>query len=122
MSRIVAHILAALAFACGAISADIELHKVFEIPGGGWIRCNPHGVIPVYLCDPNALAQVADNGYIVMPGGLGVFLSSGREEFYYWRVSAALRAQLPDRHDLAELCGDGIPDDFARELKAEAKP
>ena len=101
-----------------------ELHHVFTIPSGGWIRCNPKGEIPVYLVDPHALDEVAGrtDAFIVLAGGLGIFLSSGREDLYYWQISRALQAEFPDRHDLAELCGDGCPDALIRELKAGATP
>ena len=101
-----------------------ELHHVFTLPSGSWIRCNPRAEIPVYECDPHALDEVAGraDAFIVLPGGIGVFLSSGREDFYYWLVARSLLAQFPDRHDLADLCGSGCPDALIRELKAGATP
>ena len=109
-----------------ALSAEptYELHQTFTIPAGGWIRTNPGATIPVYECDPHALDEVTGrtDSYIVLPSGLGIFLSSGRDDFYYWQISRSLQAQLPDRHDLAELVGDGAPDALIRELRAGVTP
>jgi hypothetical protein len=101
-----------------------DIHLTFTIPSGGWIRCNPAAEVPVYLCDPHALDEVAGraDAFLVLPRGIGVFLSSGREDFYYWLVARSLLAQFPDRHDLADLCGSGCPDALIRELKAGATP
>ena len=105
-----------------ALSAEptYELHQTFTIPAGGWIRCNPRAVIPVYECDPHALDEVAGraDAFIVLPRGLGVFIASGRGDFYYWQVSRSMQAALPERRDLAQLVGEGVPDALIRELKA----
>lgn len=115
-------LLPLLAIAATCPAAELELHKVFVIPSGGWIRADLHSAIPVYLCDPNALDQVTDNGYVVLPGGMGVFLSSGRTDFSYWLAARALAQQFPERHDLAALCGQGAPDAFIRNLQEEPTP
>ena len=92
-----------------ALSAEptYELHQTFTIPAGGWIRTNPGATIPVYECDPHALDEVAGraDAFIVLPRGLGVFIASGRGDFYYWQVSRSMQAasQTVDRaaHALA---------------------
>ena len=109
-----------------ALSAEptYELHQTFTIPAGGWIRTNPGATIPVYECDPHALDEVAGraDAFIVLPRGLGVFIASGRGDFYYWQVSRSMQAALPERRDLAQLVGEGVPDALIRELEAGATP
>ena len=93
-----------------ALSAEptYELHQTFTIPSGGWIRCDE-------------VAGRAD-AFIVLPRGLGVFIASGRGDFYYWQVSRSMQAALPERRDLAQLVGEGVPDALIRELKAGVTP
>lgn len=122
-------VLSAMLRGCACPAADApfpayELHLSWAIPAGGWIRCNPGAEIAVYECDPHALDEVAGrhDAFIVLPGAIGVFISSGRDSFYYWLVSRAIQAQFPNRHDLAALCGAGCPDALIAELKAGATP
>lgn len=105
-------------------AAADELRIQWTIPAGGWIRCNPAGQIPVYLCDPHALDEVTGrtDSCLVLPGCIGVFVASGRSDFYYWLASRSMQAEFPERHDLAELVGDGAPDALIRNLKANVTP
>lgn len=96
-----------------------ELHQIISIPASGYYLANPGHEIAVYVCDPAYLHGDGWRGYLVLRGGLAVFLASGRSPAYYKAVASALQAELPHVRCLDAFVGPDAPESFLEALKGQ---